>query len=208
MKSSHLFIGVAIIVLITIFFYSFNGSDTQHSYAKMIEQKREEKDQFMRTSSESPFASHPEDFEGLSYFLPNENYRIIATLVPLEKKAMRRLGTSDGKEKRYLEYAFAEFNLDGIKNRLLILEIVERGPYKGTLFLAFGDATSGEETYGAGRYLDLEKTPGSTTIELDFNLAYNPYCAYSNNYSCPFPPTENLLPIPLKAGEKIYAHPH
>jgi uncharacterized protein (DUF1684 family) len=72
------------------------------------------------------------------------------------------------------------------------------------LFLAFGDKTSALETYGAGRYLDVTKTPGSRTIKLDFNLAYNPYCAYDNTYSCPLPPAENLLEVAVKAGEKTY----
>jgi uncharacterized protein (DUF1684 family) len=72
------------------------------------------------------------------------------------------------------------------------------------LFLAFGDGTSAEETYGAGRYLDIDKTQGSNTITLDFNKAYNPYCAYSEKFSCPLPPAENLLVIPIPAGEKSY----
>jgi hypothetical protein len=72
------------------------------------------------------------------------------------------------------------------------------------LFLAFGDETSARETYGAGRYLDVKKVPGSSTITLDFNLAYNPYCAYSDGFSCPLPPKENLLSIAINAGEKTY----
>jgi uncharacterized protein (DUF1684 family) len=75
---------------------------------------------------------------------------------------------------------------------------------RGKLFLAFGDATSARETYGGGRYLDITKTPGSTTITLDFNQAYNPYCAYDDTYSCPLPPAENLLTVAIKAGEKNY----
>jgi uncharacterized protein (DUF1684 family) len=72
------------------------------------------------------------------------------------------------------------------------------------LFLAFGDETSAVESYGAGRYLDIKKVPGSTSITLDFNLAYNPYCAYNDTYSCPLPPKENLLPVAIRAGEKVY----
>ena len=83
-------------------------------------------------------------------------------------------------------------------------KITAMGPMKGKLFLAFGDETSGAETYGAGRYLDITKTPGSNTIILDFNQAYNPYCAYSNSFSCPLPPPENLLRVAIRAGEKTY----
>ena len=78
------------------------------------------------------------------------------------------------------------------------------GPFRGTLFLAFADATSAKESYGAGRYLDIKKVPGSTSLILDFNKAYNPYCAYNENFSCPFPPSENLLHVAITAGEKVY----
>jgi uncharacterized protein (DUF1684 family) len=81
---------------------------------------------------------------------------------------------------------------------------MEEGPYRGTLFLAFADATSANETYGAGRYLDVKKIPGASSIILDFNQSYNPYCAYSEKYSCPFPPRENVLKIAVRAGEKKY----
>ena len=87
---------------------------------------------------------------------------------------------------------------------MLILEIMDMGPNRGKLFLAFADETSANETYGAGRYLDLKKVPAATSIELDFNLAYNPYCAYNDSYSCPFPPAENILRIAIRAGEKKY----
>jgi uncharacterized protein (DUF1684 family) len=117
---------------------------------------------------------------------------------------MIELGTSDGITKRYMEYAHAEFSIDGVDQRLLILEVMDMGPYRGTLFLAFGDETSARETYGAGRYLDVKKPKGINTITLDFNEAYNPYCAYNETYSCPLPPPENLLTIPIYAGEKNY----
>jgi uncharacterized protein (DUF1684 family) len=103
-----------------------------------------------------------------------------------------------------MEYAYAEFDLGGFHNKLLILEGIGIGPVRGKLFLAFGDATSAGETYGAGRYLDIAKAPGSKTVLLDFNQAYNPYCAYTDKFSCPLPPVENLLEIAVKAGEKTY----
>ena len=114
------------------------------------------------------------------------------------------LETNDQKENRYLEYAHAEFSIAGVKCKLLILEIMDDGPSRGSLFLAFADETSARETYGAGRYLDINKVPGSSTILLDFNKAYNPYCAYSDMYSCPLPPRENILPVAIRAGEKTY----
>lgn len=192
-------------VLLIIVFYSFQGEDNS-AYVKEIEKEREDKDRFMRSSAESPFAKAKDTYTGLKYFPPDINYRVIAELEPISQKKTVILATNDGKEQRYIEYAYAHFKLHGADNTLLILEIADMGPFRGKLFLAFGDETSAAETYGAGRYLDVTKTPGSKTIKLDFNLAYNPYCAYDDSFSCPLPPRENILSIPIKAGEKIY-HP-
>jgi hypothetical protein len=102
-----------------------------------------------------------------------------------------------------MTYAYAAFEISDQPCRLLILEIIDPA-YKGKLFLAFADATSAVETYGAGRYLDVEAVRGANSILLDFNKAYNPYCAYNDSYSCPFPPRENLLEVAIKSGEKNY----
>jgi uncharacterized protein (DUF1684 family) len=204
MKSNRIVMLVAAIILIITIFYAFQGSQDDTAYRKEIEKEREEKDRFMRTSSESPFANSKEDYSGLKYYPPDISYRIIANLKPIEQKKTVILSTNDGKEQRYIEYAYAEFKLHGVLNKLLILEIADMSPFSGNLFLAFGDQTSAVETYGAGRYLDVKKTPGSSTIKLDFNLAYNPYCAYNISFTCPLPPRENILSIPVKAGEKNY----
>lgn len=206
MKRNKVITLVAIVVGLIIIFYGFRGSQDDTAYVKEIEKERQDKDRFMRTSAESPFSTNPEAYKGLSYYPPDIKYRIIANLRPIEKKKPVVLTTNDGKEQRYIEYAYAEFKLDGVSNKLLILEIADMGPFRGNLFLAFGDETSASETYGAGRYLDVTKTPGSSTIKLDFNLAYNPYCAYNNSFTCPLPPRENILTIPIRAGEKVY-HP-
>lgn len=204
MKSKHLIILVSVIIVLITFFYSFQGSQDDVAYKEEIEKEREVKDRFMRTSAESPFAKSKETYSGLKYYPPDIRYRVLADLQPIQQKKVVVLSTNDGKEQRYIEYAYAAFKLEGVTNKLLILEILDMGPFKGKLFLAFGDATSAVETYGAGRYLDVTKTPGSSTIKLDFNLAYNPYCAYDNTYSCPFPPSQNLLKMAIKAGEKVY----
>lgn len=204
MKRKNVILLVAVVVLMITVFYSFQGTQDDTAYRKQIEKEREEKDRFMHTSPESPFAKAPQEYKGLNYYPPDIKYRIIANLRPIEQKKPVVLTTNDGKEQRYIEYAHAEFRLHGVDNRLLILEIADMGPFRGKLFLAFGDETSAAETYGAGRYLDVKKTPGSSTIKLDFNLAYNPYCAYDDSYTCPLPPRENILTIPIKAGEKVY----
>ncbi len=205
MKTKNIiFIGIVIIAVVSIY-YSFSGGETSETYIANIEKMRKEKDHTMRTTSDSPFANDTtQTFKGLNYFPIDATYQIRAKLTPVESKKAVLLPTSDSKQKSYLEYAYAEFEMQGVKNKLLILEIMDMGPYRGTLFLAFADKTSARETYGAGRYLDVKKIPGATSVTLDFNEAYNPYCAYNDNFSCPFPPQENILSIAIKAGEKTY----
>lgn len=190
--------------IVAIVFYSLTRGTDEKAYAEQLLKERAEKDEFMRSGEGSPFEGMADQFAGLQYFPPNVKFRIQADLEPVTNRKMVTLPTSDGKEKRYLEYAYATFQLDGVQNRLLLLELIDPGPYKGTLFLAFADQTSAIETYGAGRYLDVKKVPGATTLLLDFNKAYNPYCAYSEKFSCPFPPKENVLNVAILAGEKNY----
>jgi uncharacterized protein (DUF1684 family) len=204
MKTKNVILLLTVIVLIVIVFYASTGNQDDSVYANGILKEREDKDRFMQTSEESPVAATRKDFKGLRYFAPDPKYRIVANLVPVTDKKITVLSTSDGKTQRYLDYAYATFELNGIANKLLILEIMDMGPFRGKLFLAFGDETSARETYGAGRYLDVQKVPGSKTITLDFNKAYNPYCAYNDTFSCPLPPQENLLQVAIKAGEQTY----
>jgi uncharacterized protein (DUF1684 family) len=221
MKRNLLVIVGLLAFLASIIFYSLTGGEPAKDYAKAISKEREEKDAFMKDDKDSPFLSTkarelsvasvqmdtteaPVVVNKLNYFPPDLKYKVKASLEPIENKKVIVLPTSDGKEKRFLEFAFAKFSLDGQENSLLIVEIMDAGPYKGTLFLAFADETSAKETYGAGRYIDLKKVPGASSIVLDFNKAYNPYCAYSDNFSCPFPPKENIMKIAVKAGEKKY----
>ncbi|RAV99880.1 DUF1684 domain-containing protein [Pseudochryseolinea flava] len=202
MKSKHVTIVVVVVALLVIVFYSFTGSDG--TYEQQITQERVEKDKYLRTADDSPFKGKTDQFKGLNYFPPDPQYNVVADLTPIQQKKTIVLGTSDGKEEHYLEYAYADFNLHGKSQRLLILELMEMGPNRGKLFLAFADETSANETYGAGRYLDVSRNSGSNSITLDFNKTYNPYCAYDDGFSCPFPPKENLLTIAIRAGEKNY----
>lgn len=186
-----------------VYFSVSTGADPE-AYAASILEEREKKESFLRRDPDSPFRGHEDSLRPLRYFAPDLTYRIMASLEPVQQKQVRILQTSTGGQERYLDYAWASFELAGQKHRLLILEVMDMGPNRGKLFLAFADETSAKETYGGGRYLDLKKVPAATSIELDFNKAYNPYCAYNENYSCPFPPSENILPVAIQAGEKVY----
>ncbi|MGI9543439.1 MAG: DUF1684 domain-containing protein [Cyclobacteriaceae bacterium] len=203
-KAKNIVILGAFLVVIAVVYYSF--CSFQVDYQTAIQQERAEKDNYMRTDPESPLPeSLKADFTGLSYYPIDENYKVKASLQKIERQELLTMATNDGKEEQYIKYAYANFKIDGKEQKLLLLQ-----PYQTDeddyLFLAFGDGTSGGQTYGGGRYLDLEMT-SKKHITLDFNLAYNPFCAYSDGYSCPLPPAENLLERPIRAGEKDFISP-
>jgi len=120
---------------------------------------------------------------------------------------MIRIGTNTGEVRTGLRYGYFEFQVEGNSCRLQVYRmddsLAEGGAY---LFIPFKDETSGAETYAAGRYIDLKENT-SGWYDLDFNRATNPYCAYGKGYSCPVPPEENRLALPIRAGEKTYEHP-
>ena len=204
MKFSRIIIGVILLAIAGIGFYSLSSGSNDEDYTVAVLEERKQKDDFMKSSEESPFGEDRNSFTGLKYFDPDVKYRVRAKLQSMESKKVVLLPTSSGNENQYLEYAWAEFELDGARNKLLLLEVMAMGPTRGTLFLAFADETSTKETYGSGRYLEVKKVPGASTVELDFNKAYNPYCAYAEKYECPFPPRENILKVTIRAGEKNY----
>src|SRR5688572_23467782 len=131
MKKQNIILLIVVVVALVSVFYSFIGGKDQSAYIKQIEDERTEKERFMKTSKESPFSEKPDDFKGLTYYPPDLKYKITADLTPITNKQVILLPTSDGKEERYVEYAFAEFDLDGYHNKLLILEMVDMGPYRG-----------------------------------------------------------------------------
>jgi uncharacterized protein (DUF1684 family) len=114
--------------------------------------------------------------------------------------------TTTSRLAKYVKYGEATFKLDGKEDQLNIyqsLSLREKPAYKDYLFLPFTDETSGKESYSGGRYIDLTIPKGNKII-IDFNKAYNPYCAYNHKYSCPIPPKGNHLNIAIKAGVKRY----
>lgn len=204
MKTQNIIILFIALGIFISLYYTFNGDASTQSYTEQINKERTEKDDFMGNADSSPFAGAKDSFTGLKYFAPDLKFRLQANLTPISKREVVTLTTNTGDGQSYLKYAWADFDLDNLHHRLLILESLEPGPEKGNLFLPFADQTSANETYGAGRYLDIKKIPGANTILLDFNNAYNPYCAYSEKFICPFPPKENILIATLRAGEKTY----
>jgi uncharacterized protein len=173
------------------------------SYGQEIERHRLEKDEAFKYEDWSPVDPHQRaNFPGLSYFPPDERWRLKAKITRLKDGGVFEMPTSTGENRKQLRYARLDFETPEGKASLFAYKDAH-GHRDRTLFMPFRDATSGKETYGAGRYLDLEEPDGDEVV-LDFNLAYNPYCAYSEAYSCPLPPPENWLSIPVRVGEKNF----
>ncbi len=164
---------------------------------------RKEKDSYFGADSDSPIPERERElFKGLKYFPPNPDYQVNAHLSKFEKPEVITMATSKGTIRPYLRYGLFQFELHGRKQQLHAYKAAD-DPTDHSLFVPFTDETSGKESYGSGRYLDIEEQKRDDYI-LDFNLAYNPYCAYDEDYVCPMPPRENKLHIAVRAGEKNY----
>ncbi len=174
---------------------------------RQIEAFRRQKDRFFKESDESPLL--PDDkapFAGLHYYPVNPEFRVVSTLVSEAHPGIFKVQTTTGDFKEYTRLGRLEFHLGGQPYSLTAFMPPSDEPLHGNrIFVPFRDKTSAKDTYGAGRYIDLNKKAGDEYL-LDFNRAYNPFCAYSPYYSCPLPPGENNLPVEILAGEKLF-HP-
>ncbi len=163
-----------------------------------LQRFRERKDEFFHYDHHSPLTHEQrESFEGLKYFPENRDLRLVVDVDELPEKETVRIQTNTGDVQTYERYGHFQFQVDG-RQAVLTLYRDDHG-----FFLPFADALAGDETYGAGRYLEPEQLPDGR-FEVDFNLAYNPYCAYNENYSCPITPAENRIDVPIRAGERVY----
>lgn len=163
-----------------------------------LQKFREQKDHFFATHPQSPLThDQRHHFNGLKYFPENDDLRFLVELEEFNEKEPIQMQTSTGDVQSYLRYGKFSFTVDG-KAAELTVYYDSNG-----FFLPFVDSLAGEETYPAGRYLEPEIQSNGKLL-VDFNLAYNPYCAYNELYSCPLPPAENRLDIPIRAGEKIF----
>jgi hypothetical protein len=176
------------------------------TYQEAVEDHRAHKDAAFRHAPQSPIPpAERAAFAGLAYYPVDPAMEIVVPGLrpPTDDEAGERtLVTSDGQARQARLVGWLDFELDGGPQQLAAFRIGNADP--DSLFVPFADATSGPETYGAGRYLDLEIEPDGSVV-LDFNLAYHPFCAYAPQYSCPFPPPENRLPVRVTAGERLPA---
>lgn len=196
-------------ILFLVIFLNCKQSTEQYSNLHLSEvQKHQEKmnKEFANPSSSPLTEEDIKTFEALDFFTADENYKVNATLELTPNDPVFEMTTTTDRKPLYKRFGIATFSLNGKAYQLNVYQNQEHlldFEYRNYLFLPFTDATNGYESYKGGRYIDLE-IPSTKNLTIDFNKAYNPYCAYNSKYSCPVVPSENHLDIEIKAGVKAY----
>lgn len=193
---------IAVVGLIVISIYTFQGtSQSTEGYIEEIEAGRIEKNEEFRIADESPLTNEQKEvFSSLNYFPISEKYKVRAEFHKNTREQIVKIAITDGSQREYLVFGSVHLHLEGKELDLSVYKPVKKE--SDYLFIPFYDITSADLTYGGGRYVEPVLIDGKT-IEIDFNLAYNPYCAYNHTYRCPIPPQENNLQVSILAGEKI-----
>ncbi len=197
-------------IALVLFYFVQETFFNDDNYIKPLLQERKEKDLSFRSRSNSPF---PDDearrgFKNLIYYAPDLDYRITAKLEKPAQQDTLQMPLTDGTTDAYLRHAIASFVVNGKPQQLTLYKKAKQAAGEEVQwFVPFTDHTNGYETYGGGRYLDVPFKEDAKEVELDFNRAYSPFCAYNPNYVCPVPPKDNRLEVAIPAGEKIYEKP-
>jgi len=174
-------------------------------WKNLVEMERRQKDLFFASDPQSPLSMRDRRvFQGLAWWPPDSEYRLMLELHEHDEKEVIGVPDTGGQQRSLWRWGEFRFQLAG---RECTLQTYKSDPHEERLFIPFRDVTSGKESHGAGRYLDLD--PDRHRMEdgkwiVDFNEAYNPWCAYSEDYACPFVPPENWLEVAIRAGEKKY----
>lgn len=195
--------------ILTLFIISSNFGYAQNTFVDSILSFQENYKKAFLTDEESPVKR--EDLQFLRFFKPDINYRVIAKFKRTPKEKPFEMDTHSGKTKNYIKYGEVTFLLEGREQKLNVyqsMDLIKTEEHKNDLFIPFKDLTNYESTYGGGRYLDFTINDIiKNTLMIDFNKAYNPYCAYASGYSCPIPPEENKMKAKVLAGERNYRKP-
>ncbi len=187
------------------------AAQTQHNYEEQIAAFRAQYKEEFKANPKAPLKTD-EELDAMRFYPADSSYRVEAVFIATPEAQPFEMATYSGITKPYRKYGVLLFELNGHKLKLAVYESLRLKnipAYQDHLFLPFKDASNGEETYGGGRYLDLKRTDiKDGKLLLDFNKAYNPWCCYSDGYSCPIPPAENHLDVAIRAGEMMYAGEH
>lgn len=171
-----------------------------------LEGFRQRKDGFFKTHENSPLSDGQKaEFESLNYFPENPAMNLAVDLDTSGEGIGDEItvGTMDGEAKQYVRMGRFTVSVDGEEASLTVFQDTKTGKF----FLPFRDSTAGTETYGVGRYVDPKARPDGKLV-IDFNMAYNPYCAYNTGWSCAIPPFENVIRVPIRAGETLPPFEH
>ena len=191
---------IACVFLATALACSSRPPDDSRDYAAKVAGDRAAKDAAFQAGNDPiPKARHAQ-FLPLAYFPIEPDYNVPASLKPSNDPTIMEMPTSTGTNRKMRRAGALEFTLKG--QPLKLTAFLEVGADPSHLFVPFSDLTSGTETYAAGRFMDLSRN-GTGIYEMDFNRAYIPYCYYNPTYECPYPPRENRLDIPIRAGERM-----
>lgn len=167
--------------------------------------------QYQKQYKKDLFKIIKKDTGYVRFYAPDSTWRIVANVELLQNQPWFDMRTSSGTFKQARKYANVSFKIGDKFHRLTAYQLsslVESKEYKDNFFIPFIDETSGEASYGGGRYLDFKTGDVvDNTLVVDFNKAYNPYCAFTTGYNCPIPPRENMLQATVQAGEKDFAKP-
>jgi uncharacterized protein (DUF1684 family) len=193
---------VGLIVLLAV---GCSSTRKELPYIDEIGVERAAKDKVLGSAGDSPItAERRQLFLPLAYFPVDEGFRVPAQLVPAPGEQALEMPTSRGERRQMRRAGQLKFSVKGQPMTLTaFVEATDR--QMNRLFVPFRDTTNGVETYPAGRYLDLDRT-ATGLYDLDFNRAYHPYCYYNASYDCPYPPAENRLTTPIRAGERVRPH--
>jgi len=189
-------------ILLSVILLFQNGT-AQNSYKKEIKKFQNKLNKEYSDTATSPLTKKDlATFKGLDFYPVRKKFRVKAKFTRTENALPFKMKTTTDRAPEYVKYGELEFMLDGKKIKVTVyqsMRLKEKEEYKDYLFLPFRDLTSGKTSYGGGRYVDL-KIPEGNTIIIDFNKAYNPYCAYNHRYSCVVPPAENFIDVKIKVG--------
>jgi uncharacterized protein (DUF1684 family) len=203
----YLFMKIVLSTLFVVLVAAF-ASHAQTFTDETNQYRKKYKEEFLH-SENSPLKEA--DIPFLQFYAPDSTFRVEAKFEKSKSKSFE-MPTYSGINKTYVKYGTLKFKLNGKRQTLTVyrnLSLQALAKYKDYLFIPFKDKTNGTDTYGGGRYLDLRTSDlKDNTCILDFNKAYNPYCAYSTGYNCPIPPASNHLAIAVSAGEKNFAKQH
>lgn len=208
-------ISLLILIFCLITNLSFSQANNQLNvveYTDTIVKFRKGKNIKLMYDEASPLTiEQRKSFSGLNYFAPDLKFYLEAELVKDEVPETIIMKTSTERAPAYVKYGVVKFTIDTFNLTLSVYQnkkMLDLSQEVNQLFVPFRDATSGQESYGGGRYIDCEIPAEGNLIILDFNKAYNPYCAYNPKFSCVIPPEENQLPIRIEAGEKKFDESH